>query len=337
MVIGVGNGGLNAVNRMAKAHLRGVELTVIDTDAQVLKISKAHRVLQIGEELTRGRSTGGRLELGRNAAEQGRDKLADLLKGLDMVFIAAGMGGGTGTGASPIIAELAKGSGALTIGIVTKPFSFEGNIRAEKALRGLEDLKRKVDVLIAIPNDKLLEVVPGTPITQAFELADDVLRQGVQGITDLITAPGMINLNLADVESVLKDAGTAMIGIGEGKGERKTREAIERAIKSPLLERGSIRGAARAIINITGGSDLSLGEVTEAASLVQNFTSEEADITFGAVIKEGMENMTRITVIATGFREEVEEEVEKEREEGIDLKDLDIPTFMRRRKKAEGE
>jgi len=341
MVIGVGNGGINAVNQMARAGLEGVRLVAVDTDSQVLEGSKAEQLLQIGEGLTGGRGTGGRPELGQRAALEGEEELTDLLEGLDMVFLTVGLGGGTGTGAGPVIAGLAKGAEILTIGIVTKPFSFEGHLRAERAERGLAELKENVDALIVIPNDKLLEVAAGVPITQAFELADDVLRRGVQGITDLITLPGMINLNLSDVESVLRGAGTVMIGLGEGKGERKTREALEQAVQSPLLERGSIRGATKAILNITGGRDLSLREATEAAAMIQRFTGVDTDITFGAVIEDELEGRARITVIATGLRAEVEGELQPRRPsseqegEGAPPEDLEIPAFMRRQRRGE--
>jgi len=337
MVIGVGNGGVNAVSQMARAGLEGVRLVAVDTDSQVLTSSQAEQLLQIGGELTGGRGTGGRPEIGQRAALEGRQGLGDLLEGIDMVFLTAGLGGGTGTGAGPVIAGLAKGAGILTIGIVTKPFSFEGHSRAERAEKGLENLKKNVDALIVIPNDKLLEVAAGAPITQAFELADDVLRRGVQGITDLVTLPGMINLNLSDVENVLRGAGMVMIGIGEGKGERKAREALEQAVGSPLLERGSIQGATKAILNITGGSDLSLREATEAASLVQRFTGVDTDITFGAVIKDELEGIVRITVIATGLRDEREEELPPRRppREERAAEDLEIPAFIRRQRQEE--
>lgn len=343
LVIGVGNGGVNAINQMARAGLAGVRLIALDTDAQILANSRAEQSIQIGEELTSGRGTGGRPELGQRAALEDKDKLSDLLGGMDMVFLTAGLGGGTGTGAGPVIAGLAKGSGILTVGIITKPFSFEGHVRAERADKGLMGLKKNVDALIVIPNDKLLEVAAGVPITEAFELADDVLRRGVQGISDLITLPGMINLNLSDVESILRGAGTVMIGIGEGTGEHKARQALEQAVQSPLLEQGSIRGATKVILNITGGNDLALREATEAATLIQRFTGTDTDITFGAVIKDELEGLARITVIATGLRQEVEE-VELQprrpvREEQGEAKpeDLDIPTFLRRQRRRERE
>ncbi|MCR4404776.1 MAG: cell division protein FtsZ [Candidatus Acetothermia bacterium] len=338
MVIGVGNGGVNAVNQMARANLAGVRLVAVDTDAQVLGHSQAEQIVQIGEGLTGGRGTGGRPEVAQRAALEKREQLADLLKGLDMVFFTAGLGGGTGTGAGPVIAGMAKNAGILSIAIVTKPFSFEGFARMERAKKGLESFKKNVDALIVIPNDKLLEVAAGAPLTQAFELADEVLRRGVQGITDLVTLPGMINLNLSDVDAVLRGAGMVMIGLGEGKGERKTREALEQAVQSPLLEQGSIRGSTKVIINITGGSDLSLREATEAAALIKQFTGVETDITFGVVIKDELHGAVRITVIATGLQEEAEEEELKPRRvprEEIRAQDLEIPAFMRKRRKDE--
>jgi len=343
MVIGVGNGGVNAVNEMAQTGLSGVRLVAVDTDAQVLARSKAEQVLQLGEELTGGRGTGGRPEIAQRAALERKEELGDLLEGLDMVFLTAGLGGGTGTGAGPVIAGLAKAAGVLTIAIVTKPFSFEGQGRMERAKRGLEGLEKNVDALIVIPNDRLLEIAAGVPLTEAFKLADEILRRGVQGLSDLVTFPGMINLNLSDVEAVLRGAGRVMIGMGEGKGERKVRQALEEAVQSPLLEQGSIRGATKVIINITGGEDLSLREATEGASLLKQFTGVETDITFGVVIKEEFQGLTRVTVIATGLKEEVEEEGEelrprwpKKRKEFQD-QDLEIPTFLRRRREEEAD
>lgn len=336
MVIGVGNGGVNAVNQMAHANLAGVRLIAVDTDSQVLAHSRAEQILQIGESMTGGRGTGGRLEVAQRAALEKREQLADLLKGLDMAFLTAGLGGGTGTGAGPVIAGLAKSAGVLTLAIVTKPFSFEGYGRMERAKKGLENFKKNVDALIVIPNDKLLEVAAGVPIAQAFELADEVLRRGVQGITDLVTLPGMINLNLSDVEAVLRGAGTVLIGLGEGKGERKTREALEQAVQSPLLEQGSIRGSTKVIINITGGGDLSLREATEAATLIKQFTGVETDIIFGVVIKEELQGAVRLTVIATGLQAEAEEEEPGPRRaprKETRLQDLEIPAFMRKHRR----
>ena len=258
MVIGVGGGGGNAVDRMFASNSRAVELVVANTDAQVLEVVRGHRTLQLGQKLTSGLGAGGNPDIGRQAAEESKEVIIDLLNGVDMVFITAGMGGGTGTGAAPIIAGIAKEAGILTTAIVTRPFSFEGLARAEKAETGIARLAQSVDALICISNDKLLKVAPtDTPITKAFEIADEVLRQGVEGISDLITIPGMINLDFADIESVMRDAGTAMMGIGEGTGDGKTKEAARNAISSPLLD-GSIQGARKVIMNITGGSDLTL-------------------------------------------------------------------------------
>ncbi len=351
-VIGIGGGGCNAVNRMMKAKIRDVEFIAVNTDAQVLEVLEAHQKVQIGLKVTGGLGAGGNPEIGRKAAEESEAELRDLLEDVDMVFLTAGMGGGTGTGASPVIARLAREAGVLTVGIVTKPFSFEGRQRAERAKKGIEELRQYVDTLITIPNDRLLKVAPSDlPLMQAFELADDILRQGVQGLTDLITTPGMINLDFADVEATMRGAGTAMMGIGEGEGEGRTREAARNAVTSPLLE-GSIEGAQKVIFNITGGLDLTLEEVTEAAQLIREAVSESADIFFGATVKEGYEKI-KITLIATGFKQIEEHELEefdfepdeelkpyayplnhdrvgaRHRDRG--LGDWDIPTFIRRR------
>jgi len=349
MVIGVGGGGGNAVDRMFDTRVSGVELIAVNTDVQVLEVVRAHRTLQLGRKLTGGLGAGGNPEIGRLAAEESREEIADLLNGVDMVFITAGMGGGTGTGAAPVIAALAKEVGILTTGIVTRPFSFEGLARAEKAEAGIARLAQSVDALICIANDKLLKVAPSeTPITRAFEIADEVLRQGVEGISDLITIPGMINLDFADIESVMRDAGTAMMGIGEGEGEGKTKEAARNAISSPLLD-GSIQGARKVIMNITGGSDLTLEEVTSAASLIREAVSDRADIIFGTAIRDGMEKV-RLTVIATGFAMEYGREEEEgaplsndtmlaklEKESRVGADDLDIPTFLRRSRRSRDE
>ena len=354
-VIGVGGGGGNAIDRMKKAKVKDVELIAVNTDAQVLSILEADRTVQIGAKLTAGLGAGGNPEIGRKAAEESEAELAALLEDTDMVFLTAGMGGGTGTGASPVIARLAREAGVLTVAIVTKPFSFEGRLRAERAKKGIEELKQYVDTLIAIPNDRLLKVAPPEmPLVRAFELADDILRQGVQGIADLITTPGMINLDFADIEATMRNAGTALIGIGEGEGENRTRDAARNAITSPLLE-GSIEGAQKLILNITGGPDLSLEEVTEAASLIRETLSDQAEIFFGAVVREGFERV-RITVIATGFKEREELSREERLERGLEIleeedeeeliekversirkdrarfDDWDIPTFLRKRK-----
>ena len=348
MVLGVGGGGGNAVDRMFNTRVGGVELVAVNTDAQVLDVVQAHSTLQIGGKLTCGLGAGGNPEIGKLAAEESREAVIDLLNGVDMAFITCGMGGGTGTGAAPVIASLAKEAGVLTTGIVTRPFSFEGVARAEKAEMGIARLSQAVDALITISNDKLLKVVPAeTPITKAFEMADEILRQGVEGISDLITIPGMINLDFADIESVMRNAGTAMMGIGEGEGEGKTKEAARRAISSPLLD-GAIRGARKVIMNITGGSGLTLEEVTDAASLIREAVSDKADIIFGTAIRDGMEKV-RLTVIATGFsvsytgeeegpllsHETMLAKLEKESRIGED--DFDIPTFLRRSRKVRKE
>jgi len=343
MVVGVGGGGGNAVDRMFTTSVNGVELVAVNTDAQVLDVVRCNRTLQIGRKLTNGLGAGGNPEVGRLAAEESREAIADLLGGVDMVFITAGMGGGTGTGAAAIFAAVAKEAGILTTAIVTRPFSFEGIARAEKAEAGIARLSQSVDALICISNDKLLKVAPAeTPITEAFEIADEVLRQGVEGISDLITVPGMINLDFADIESVMRGAGTAMMGIGEGQGAGKTKEAARNAISSPLLD-GSIRGARKVIMNITGGADLTLEEVTEAASLIREAVSDRADIIFGTAIRDGRSDSVRLTVIATGFsatyglddeegpsltNETMLARLEQESRVGED--DFDIPTFLRR-------
>jgi len=346
MVVGVGGGGGNAVDRMFDAKSNGVDLVVVNTDAQVLEVVRAHRTLQLGRKLTSGLGAGGNPEIGRLAAEESKEEIVDLLNGVDMVFITAGMGGGTGTGAASVIAAVAKEAGILTTAIVTRPFSFEGLARAERAEAGIARLAQSVDALICISNDKLLKVAPtDTPITKAFEIADEILRQGVEGISDLITIPGMINLDFADIESVMRDAGTAMMGIGEGEGDGKTKEAARNAISSPLLD-GSIQGARKVIMNITGGSDLTLEEVTSAASLIREAVSDRADIIFGTAIREGMEKV-RLTVIATGFSVEYGREEEDgpslsnesmlsrlEQESRVGVDDFDIPTFLRRSRRS---
>ena len=346
MVVGVGGGGGNVVDRMFDTCVQGVDLVVVNTDAQVLEVVRAHQTLQIGRKLTHGLGAGGNPEVGKLAAEESREEITDLLHGVDMVFITAGMGGGTGTGAAPVIAGLAREAGILTTAIVTRPFAFEGIARAQKAEEGIARLSQNVDALICISNDKLLKVAPAdTPITKAFEMADEVLRKGVEGISDLITVPGMINLDFADVESVMRDAGTAMMGIGEGQGEGKTKEAARNAISSPLLD-GSIHGARKVIMNITGGADLTLEEVTQAASLIREAVSDRADIIFGTAIREGMEKV-RLTVIATGFAVGYDREDEEgapishesmltkmEQESRVGADDFDIPTYLRRTRKA---
>jgi cell division protein FtsZ len=301
-VVGVGGGGTNAVNRMIDAGLRGVEFVACNTDAQALQMCDADIKINIGGEVTRGLGAGANPEVGHAAASESRDEIRDALKGADMVFVTAGEGGGTGTGAAPVIAEIAKGEiGALTVGVVTRPFSFEGSQRMRQAEDGINRLREVVDTLVVIPNDRLLGLVEKrTSILDAFRSADNVLRQGVQGITDLITIPGLINLDFADVRTVMHDAGTALMGIGQSGGETRAGEAAKQAIASPLLE-DSVEGATGILLNITGGRELGLFEVNEAAEIVQQAADGDANIIFGAVIDEDMGDEIRVTVIATGF------------------------------------
>jgi cell division protein FtsZ len=305
-VIGVGGGGSNAVNRMIASDVSGVEFWSINTDAQALTLTAAPSRLQIGQKLTRGLGAGGNPAIGQKAAEESRDEIATALEGADLVFITAGMGGGTGTGAAPIVAEVAKEMGALTVGVVTRPFIFEGRRRIQQAEQGIEGLKSRVDTLIIIPNNKLLEVIPEqTPMQEAFRYADDVLRQGVQGISDIITIPGLINVDFADVRAVMADAGSALMGIGIGSGKSRAREAAIAAISSPLLE-SSIEGARGVVFNITGGSDLTLHEVNAAAETIYEVVDPNANIIFGAVIDDRLQGEVRLTVIATGFTGEAQ-------------------------------
>ena len=300
-VIGVGGGGSNAVNRMIRAEMMGVEFIAVNTDAQALLQSDAPHKIRIGDKLTRGLGAGGDPGIGQRAAEEDSEKISEALKDSDMVFITAGMGGGTGSGAAPIIAEIARDLGALTIGVVTKPFSFEGARRRLNAEKASELLKDKVDTLITIPNDRLKDVVQkDTSIVDAFRVVDDVLRQGVQGISDLITVPGLINLDFADVRTIMKDAGSALMGIGRGSGENRAQDAARMAIASPLLEI-NIAGAQGVLFNITGGPNLGLFEVDEAAQIIKETADPEANIIFGTVIDERMGDEITITVIATGF------------------------------------
>jgi len=340
-VVGVGGGGSNAVNRMISAGLRGVEFIAINTDAQALALSNADKKIHIGGKLTRGLGAGGDPEIGRQAAEETREELTEALEGADMVFVTAGMGGGTGTGGAPIVAQVARELGALTIGVVTRPFSFEGRRRATAADEGIRALRQRVNTVITIPNDRLLQVVDKTAtVVEAFRVADDVLRQGVQGIADLITVPGLINLDFADVRTVMAEAGSALIGIGVGSGEGRAAAAAHAAIASPLLET-SMNGARGVLINITGGLDLGLLEVNEAAQVVAKAADPEANIIFGAVIDERVDGEVRITVIATGFeasRADAEEAAAPaaavsgpQRETRLGLDDLDIPAFLRKR------
>jgi cell division protein FtsZ len=305
-VIGVGGGGGNAVNRMIESDVSGVEFWSINTDAQALTLAGAPSRLQIGQKLTRGLGAGGNPAIGQKAAEESRDEIATALEGADLVFITAGMGGGTGTGAAPIVAEIAKEMGALTVGVVTRPFIFEGRRRTSQAEQGIEGLKSRVDTLIIIPNNKLLEVIPEqTPVQEAFRYADDVLRQGVQGISDIITIPGLVNVDFADVRAVMADAGSALMGIGVSSGKSRAREAAIAAISSPLLE-CSIEGARGVVFNITGGSDLTLHEVNAAAETIYEVVDPNANIIFGAVIDDRLQGEVRITVIATGFTGDIQ-------------------------------
>jgi cell division protein FtsZ len=300
-VIGVGGGGSNAVNRMIRAEMMGVEFIACNTDAQALLQSDAPHKIRIGDKITRGLGAGGDASIGQRAAEEDSEKIAEALRDSDMVFITAGLGGGTGSGAAPVVAEIAKELGALTIGVVTKPFSFEGNRRKLVAEKAAEELKAKVDTLITIPNDRLRDVVQkNTTVLDAFKIVDDVLRQGVQGISDIITVPGLINLDFADVRAIMKDAGSALMGIGRASGENRAVEAARQAIASPLLE-VNITGAQGILFNITGSSNLSLWEVTEAAEEIRAAADPEANIIFGASFNERLGDEVQITVIATGF------------------------------------
>lgn len=302
-VIGVGGGGSNAVNRMIEGGIQGVEFIAVNTDYQALNLSKAQHKLQIGGKLTRGLGAGANPEVGKKAAEESREQIEQALRGADLVFVTAGMGGGTGTGAAPVIAEIAKEIGALTVGVVTRPFTFEGRKRSLQADHGIASLKEKVDTLIVIPNDRLLEIVDkNTPMLEAFREADNVLRQGVQGISDLIAVPGLINLDFADVKTIMTERGSALMGIGIGTGENRAAEAARRAICSPLLET-SIDGARGVLLNITGGTNLSLYEVNEAADIVASASDSEVNMIFGAVINENLKDEIVVTVIATGFEE----------------------------------
>ncbi|GAE33864.1 cell division protein FtsZ [Halalkalibacter akibai] len=300
-VIGVGGGGSNAVNRMIENGLQGVDFIAVNTDAQALHLSKAEAKLQLGGKLTRGLGAGANPDIGKKAAEESREQLEEVLQGADMVFITAGMGGGTGTGAAPVIAEVAKELGALTVGVVTRPFTFEGRKRSTHAAAGIQALKEKVDTLIVIPNDRLLEIVDkNTPMLEAFREADNVLRQGVQGISDLIAVPGLINLDFADVKTIMSEKGSALMGIGIATGENRASEAAKKAISSPLLET-SVDGAQGVLMNITGGSNLSLYEVHEAAEIVSAASDTEVNMIFGSVINENLKDEIVVTVIATGF------------------------------------
>lgn len=337
-VVGIGGGGSNAVNRMIEEGLRGVEFIAVNTDAQALMLSDAPLRLRIGEKLTKGLGSGGDPEIGLKAAEESSDELYEALKGSDMVFLTAGIGGGTGTGASPIIGQIAKEVGALTIGVVTKPFTFEGRRRQQVAEEGIEELKEQVDTLIVIPNDRLLEIVDKkASIQQAFGVADDVLRQGIQGISELITVPGLINLDFADVRSIMAEGGAALMAIGRASDDNRAVEAAQAAISSSLLDI-TIDGARGILFNVTGGPDLSLFEVNQAAEIIKETAHPDVNIIFGAVIDPEMEDHIQITVIATGFdatdqrkptaaaaKQAVEFPVRT-----FDREDIDIPAFLRR-------
>lgn len=312
-VIGVGGGGSNAVNRMIASDVAGVEFWSINTDAQALALSSASKRLQIGQKLTRGLGAGGNPAIGQKAAEESRDEIAAAIGASDLVFITAGMGGGTGTGAAPVVADVAKEAGALTVGVVTRPFMFEGRRRTNQAEEGIAALQSRVDTLIIIPNDRILLVVPETtPVQEAFRNADDILRQGVQGISDIITIPGLVNVDFADVRAIMADAGSALMGIGVGSGKSRAREAAQMAISSPLLE-SSVDGARGVVFNITGGSDLTLHEVNAAAETIYEVVDPNANIIFGAVIDDRLQGEIRITVIATGFSAEAQQAVQQGR------------------------
>ena len=351
IVIGVGGAGNNAVNRMVEEAIGGVEFVGVNTDKQALTLCKAPTVLQIGEKITKGLGAGAQPEVGQKAAEESIEEVKQLIEGADMVFVTCGMGGGTGTGAAPVIAAAAKEMGILTIGVVTKPFTFEGKKRLSQAERGIESLKGKVDTLVVIPNDKLLQIIDRkTSIVEAFKMADDVLRQGVQGISDLIAIPGLVNLDFADVKTIMLNTGMAHMGIGRASGENRAEDAAKQAIQSPLLET-SIEGARGVIINITGGTNLGLHEVNTAAELVQRSVDPEANIIFGAVIDESLDEDIVITVIATGFEKDpgpgssipVGEIVDKAWDKKINsipnpadnsnsADNLDIPSFLRNKR-----
>jgi cell division protein FtsZ len=349
-VVGVGGAGTNAINRMVDSGIRGVEFIAVNTDIQALEVCDADVKIHIGQEITHGLGGGADPEVGRAAMEASRDQLKAALRGADMVFVTAGEGGGTGTGGAPVVSALARELGALAVGMVTRPFSFEGSKRQQQADLGISWLRGASDTVLVIPNDRLLHVVDrNTTVLDAFRFADDVLRQGVQGITDLITVPGLINLDFADVRTIVKDAGTALMGVGVAKGENRAHEAAEAAVHSPLLET-DIEGARGILLNITGGSDLSLFEVNEAAGAIANAAHEDANIIFGAVVDERLEGQMSVTVVATGFgaggrqteaSAPPERPAQRERPRGDDLgtpferppsfdeADLDVPSFLK--------
>jgi cell division protein FtsZ len=360
-VIGVGGGGNNAVNRMIEGNLSGVDFVAINTDKQALQTSDAEYKIQIGEKLTKGLGAGADPKIGTKAAEESRDEIFEALQGNDMIFLTAGMGGGTGTGAMPVVAEIAKELGVLTVGVVTKPFGFEGRTRMKNALTGIEALRKNVDTLVTIPNDRLLQIAgKNTSIIEAFNIADDVLKQGVKGIADLITVPGEINLDFSDVKTIMSDSGLAHMGIGTAEGEDRAVEAAKKAIHSPLLET-TINGAKGVLINITAGPSLGLFEANAAATVVHDAVDEDANVIFGAVIDEDMKDMIKVTVIATGFSSDNRQQEEKfdikkktkvetnktisanketddsskektQESKSKDKNDFDIPTFLRKKR-----
>lgn len=340
-VIGVGGGGNNAVNRMIDHGVRGVDFIAMNTDRQSLHASKAEFKLQIGEKITKGLGAGANPEIGAKAAEENRNEITEMIKGSDMIFITAGMGGGTGTGAAPVVAEIAKEMGILTVGVVTKPFTFEGRKRLLQAESGIENLKVKVDTLVTIPNDRLLQIADKkTTMADAFVMADEILKQGIQGISDLISIPNLINLDFADVQTIMYDKGIAHMGIGQAGGDNRATEAAKQAIKSPLLET-SIEGAKSVLLNITGGSDLGIFEVNEAADLIRQSVDQDANIIFGAGIDDNLNDEIKITVIATGFSDpslkkaNASSDTSNEDKSSETLNDsideLDIPIFLKRR------
>jgi cell division protein FtsZ len=337
-VIGVGGGGGNAVKHMESGDLEGVEFVCANTDAQALSSMSSQTVIQLGNALTKGLGAGANPEVGRQAAMEDRDRIGEMLKGADMVFITAGMGGGTGTGAAPIVAEVAKDMGILTVAVVTKPFPFEGRKRMAIAADGIKELRESVDSLIIIPNEKLMQVLGrNCSLLNAFESANDVLKGAVQGISDLITRPGMINVDFADVRTVMSEMGMAMMGTGGARGENRAAEAAEKAIKSPLLDNVDLRGASGILVNITAGMDLSLGEFTEVGNQIEEYASENATIVIGTVIEPGMSDELKVTVVATGL--DKPQEVVRPVQDGIkkvdgslNLEQIDLPTILRRRK-----
>lgn len=334
-VVGIGGGGNNAVNRMVAANITSAEFVAINTDKQALLMSKATHRIQIGEKLTRGLGAGADPEIGQKAAEESKAVITEMLKGCDLVFITAGMGGGTGTGAAPVVAQVAKELDILTIAVVTKPFNFEGRRRMDNAEKGIANLKKFVDTLVIIPNDKLLKIVPkGTPIVEAFRCADDVLRQGIQGISDLIVTPSLINLDFADVKTIMKDKGLAHMGIGHGKGDNKTIDAVRQAVQSPLLET-NIEGATGILLNVKGGLDLSLDEVNEAAELVRDVVDENCNIIFGAGVDDTLNEEVEITVIATGFNQQRVANIPKENATELNLPKMNFDNFFFNEEKQE--